>query len=94
MPPEEKFDKKKTVENFSEMFRVFGDAIGKIFDDPELKKKAKEFTESAASSAKLFGSRFKDEEVEARFRDAGKAAKTFGESVVECFKSDRDEKEE
>ena len=90
MPQEEKSDKKMTVENFGEMFKAFGDAISEIFDDPKLKEKAKEFAESATESAKIFGSRFKDEEVKDKFRDVGKAAQDFGKSVVDCFKADKD----
>jgi len=92
MPQEEKLDKKTTVENFGEMFRAFGDALSEIFDDPKLKEKAKEFTESATESAKIFGSRFKDEEVKAKFSDVGKAAQDFGKSVVDCFKADKAKK--
>ena len=69
MSQEENSVKKTATENFSEMFKAFGDAVSEIFDDPKLKEKAKEFTESAAESAKIFGSRFKDEEVKAKFRD-------------------------
>ena len=90
MPQEEKSDKKMTVENFGEMFKAFGDAISEIFDDPKLKEKAKEFAVSATESEKIFGSRFKDEEVKDKFRDVGKAAQDFGKSVVDCFKADKD----
>lgn len=90
MRQEEKSDKKMTVENFGEMFKAFGDAISEIFDDPKLKEKAKEFAESATESAKIFGSRFKDEEVKDKFRDVGKAAQDFGKSVVDCFKAGKD----
>ena len=50
------------------------------------KEKAKEFTESAAESARTFGSRFKDEDVKAKFRDVGKAAEDFGKSIKDSFK--------
>ena len=88
MPEEEAH--KTATENFGEMFRAFGDAMSEIFEDPKLREKAKEFAESAVTSAKVFGSRFKDEEVRAKFRDVGKAAQEFGESVADCFKSDKD----
>ncbi len=81
---------KTATENFGEMFRAFGDAMSEIFEDPQLKEKAKEFAEGAVESAKIFGSRFKDEEVRAKFRDIGKAAQEFGKSVTDCFKSDKD----
>ncbi len=90
MSQEEKFNKKTTAENFGEMFRAFGDAISEIFDTPELKEKAKEFAESAAESAKIFGSRFKDEEVKAKFRDVGEAAQDFGKNIVHCFRAKKD----
>ena len=41
--------------------------MSEIFNDPELKQKAKEFAESAAESAKAFGSRFNDEDVKDKF---------------------------
>ena len=73
-------------ENLGELVKEFGDAVSKIFDDPELKKKAKEFGDSAVKSAKLFGKRFKDEEVKTKFKDVGEAAKDFGNSVSDYFK--------
>ncbi|HUV75182.1 MAG TPA: hypothetical protein VMW00_00855 [Dehalococcoidales bacterium] len=90
MSQEDKSNKKTATENFSEMFKTFGDAVSEIFDDPKLKEKAKEFADSAAKSAKIFGSRFKDEEVKDKFRDVGKAAQDFGKSVADCFKADKD----
>jgi hypothetical protein len=89
MLPEEKQDRKATAENFGEMLRAFGDAISEIFDDPKLKEKAKEFSESAVESAKMFGGRLKDEDVRAKFRDVGKVAQDFGKSVADCFKADK-----
>ena len=93
MPQEEKFDKKKTAENFGEIFKVFGDAVSKIFDDPKLKEKAREFAESATESAKIFGSRFKDEEVRNKFRDVGTAAHDFGRAIADIFKAKKDQKD-
>ena len=90
MSQDEKTSKKTAAENLGEMFRIFGDAVSEIFDDPKLKEKAKEFADSAAESAKIFGSRFKDEEVKDKFRDVGKAAQDFGKSVADCFKADKD----
>jgi len=77
---------KKLAESFGEMVKAFGEAMGEIFQDPELKKKAKEFGKSAASSAEALGSRFKDEEVKKKFRDVGKAAQDFGKNMAEYFK--------
>ena len=75
------------------MFQAFGNAIGQIFDDPELKEKAKEFGKSAAESAEALASRFKDEDVKDKFRDAAKAAQDFGKSMAECFRDDRDKRD-
>jgi [ribosomal protein S5]-alanine N-acetyltransferase len=77
------------AENLGKMFESFGAALSKIFDDPDLKDKAKDFGQSAAASAKTFAGRFKDEDVKAGFRDVGKAAETFGKSVADQFKSDK-----
>ena len=72
------------------MFRTFGDAISEIFNDPNLREKAKEFGKSAGESAETFGKRFKDEDVKAKFREVGKAAQEFGESIADYFREDRD----
>ena len=80
-------EEKTTAENFGELIKAFGNAVGEIFDDPKLKEKAKEFADSATESARIFGSRFKDEEVKAKFGDVGKAAQDFGKSVADCFKA-------
>jgi uncharacterized protein (DUF4415 family) len=77
---------KDATEQFSKMIKSFGDAISEIFDDPELKKKAKELGEAAKGSAKSFASRFEDEDVKQKFREAGKAAEDFGKGVQERFK--------
>jgi len=89
---QEENSKKTATENFAKMFEAFGEAISKIFNDPELKEKAREFGKSAAESAGAFGSRFKDEDVKEKFRDVGKAAQDFGKSVADCFKDDKDKK--
>ena len=84
----EKSKGKGPGENLGELVKEFGDAVSKIFDDPELKKKAKEFGDSAVKSAKLFGKKFKDEEVKNKFKDVGNAAKDFSTSVSDYFKED------
>ena len=91
MTQEQSTDKKPTAETFAEMVKKFGQAMGEIFDDPELKEKAREFAESVAKSAKAFGSRLKDEDVKDKFRDVGKAAEIFGESVANHFKKDKEQ---
>jgi len=80
--------KKNPAENFGELLKEFGDAVSKIFDDPELKEKAKDFGDSAMESARHFGGRFKDEEVKEKFKDVGEAAKQFGNSVSDYFKEE------
>lgn len=85
---------KSSIESFGDMVKEFGEAIGKIFSDPELKKKAKEFAKSAEDSAKAFGKRFRDEEVKDKFKDFGKAARNFGESVSDYFKDDKEKEED
>ncbi len=88
MPGERK--DKSPVESFSEMVKEFGETMSKIFNDPELKKKSKEFAKSAEDSAKAFGKRFKDEGVKEKFGDFKKAARGFGKSVSDYFKSDEE----
>jgi len=70
------------------MFESFGKAVGEIFEDPELKDKAKELGSSIAQSAGIFAGRFKDEDVRNRFREVGEAAQEFGQSVADYFKTD------
>jgi hypothetical protein len=82
---------KSPVESFSEMVKEFGETISKIFNDPELKKKSKEFAKSAEDSAKAFGKRFKDEGVKEKFGDFKKAARGFGKSMSDYFESDEEE---
>ena len=94
MAQEQNTDKKVTTESFADMFKIFGEAIGEIFDDPELKKKAKEFAESAAESAKAFKNRFEDEDVRDKFRDTGKAVEDFGKSVTAYILKDKWNNEE
>ena len=85
---------KSPADSVGELLKEFGDAVGKIFDDPDLKKKAKDFGDSAIRSAKHFGGRFKDDEVKAKFKDVGIAAKDFGNSVSDYFKDDKEKQEE
>jgi ribosomal-protein-alanine N-acetyltransferase len=89
MPDTQKQSNPNPADNLGKMFESFGNALSKIFDDPVLKAKAKDFGQSAAASAKTFAGRFKDEEVKAGFRDVGKAAEQFGKSVADQFKGDK-----
>ena len=84
--------KKTPAQNLGEMFEALGNAIGEIFEDPELKQKAREFGRSARESAESFAGRFKDEEVREKFREVGRAAKDFGRSVADVLGEDREGK--
>ncbi len=90
MSQEQNAGKKTSAESFADIFRAFGQAVSEIFNDPELKEKAKEFTESTVEAAKTFGSRFKDEDVKDKYRDIGKAAEDFGKSIADHFKKDKE----
>jgi hypothetical protein len=81
--------KTETVESFAGLFKTFGQAVGDIFNDPELKKKAKEFAESASASANSLVDRLKEDDVKEKFRDVGKAAEDFGKNVADCFKKEK-----
>jgi uncharacterized protein len=83
--------KKQPADSFTEIFMAFGQAIGDVFDDPELKDKAREFADTAADSARALADRFKDEDVKAKFRDIGKAAEEFGKNVADYFQKDKRE---
>jgi len=67
---------------------ALGPSDMKLTDVP-CRAKAKELGDAASQSASRLGSRFKDDDVKQRFRQAGDAAETFGKSVAEYFKSDR-----
>lgn len=89
-----KNEKKSPVENFGDMVKEFGEVVSKIFNDPELKKKAREFAKSAEDSAKSFGKRFKDEGVKEKFKDFKEAAHNFGDSVSDYFKDDKEKEKD
>jgi len=76
-------------DSLSQMFAAFGQAFAEVFNDPELQAKAKELGDAATASATRLGSRFKDDDVRAKFRLAGQAAEEFGRAVSEYFKSER-----
>jgi len=90
MEKQEDTGKKSAAENFSDMFDAFGNAIGRIFNDPELKEKVKELSKAAKESADTLGERFKDEEVRGKFREAGQAAQAFGKSITDFFSEEID----
>ena len=83
----QKDDTKTAAEKFGKMMKTFGDTLGEIFDDPDLRKKAKEFAQSAVdAAAKVADSKIKKDEVKARFRTVGKAAQDLGKSLEDNFK--------
>ena len=86
---QEETGKKKPVEQFGEMIKSFGDAISQIFNDPELKEKAKTFEESIVESAKILASNVKDDETKAKFREVGKEAEKLGKSIQDYFREKR-----
>ncbi|MDD3678603.1 MAG: hypothetical protein PHD14_05190 [Dehalococcoidales bacterium] len=81
--------KTETVESFAGLFKTFGQAVGDIFNDPELKKKAKEFADSASASANSLVERLKEDDVKEKFRDVGRAAEDFGKNISDCLNKDR-----
>jgi len=91
MSKEEQPGKKATADSFAEMLRAFGEAVDELFDDPELHRSARDFTDSAVHSARTLARRFSDEDVKARFRDVGKAAEEFGRSVADRFSDEKQE---
>ena len=88
MAQKEKYDRKKAAENLGKVMKTFGETMSEIFNDPELRKKAKEFSQSIVdSAAKVVDSHVKDDEVRAKFRDVGKAAQTLGKTITDNFKN-------
>jgi len=83
---------KSPGKSFIDIFDTFGSALSEIFNDPELKEQARTFGKSAARSAGVFASRFKDEDVKNSFRDVGKAAEEFGRSMSDYFRSEKPSK--
>ncbi len=85
---------RKPGESFGQMVTAFGQAIAKIFNDPELQARAREFGEATTESAQALGRRFKDEEVRDKFRQAGEAAEQFGHSVADYFRKESNQPQE
>ena len=79
--------KNNLTEKFQDLFQTFTSSVGEIFDDPEFKKKAREFAESAVdATTKIIQKKIQEEEVRSRIRNVGKAAQTLGKSLEENFK--------
>jgi len=77
---------KGAKEILTDIFKEFGQALGEIFDDPKLKANAKEFTKTAGDSLRSFGSRFKDKEVQAKFKKVSTSAKKLGKNISDFVK--------
>ncbi|HJX36260.1 MAG TPA: hypothetical protein VJ280_04820 [Dehalococcoidales bacterium] len=91
MPDKQKQDSKQTAEKIGELLKAFGASVSEILETPEVKIKATEFAESVVDAVvKTSQRKVKDEEVRARFRDVGKAAKTLGATIEKHFKADAD----
>jgi hypothetical protein len=91
MPDKQKQDSKQTAEKIGELLKAFGASVCEILETPEVKIKATEFAESVVDAVvKTSQRKVKDEEVRARFRDVGKAAKTLGATIEKHFKADAD----
>ena len=91
MPAKQKQDSNKTAEKIGELLKAFGASVSEILETPEVKIKATEFAESVVDAVvKTSQRKVKDEEVRARFRDVGKAAKTLGATIEKHFKADAD----
>ena len=91
MPDKQKQDSNQTAEKIGELLKAFGASVSEILETPEVKIKATEFAESVVDAVvKTSQRKVKDEEVRARFRDVGKAAKTLGATIEKHFKADAD----
>ena len=83
-------EKEKASAKFAELIRKFGDTLGEILEDPELRKKAKEFSMSVVdAAAKVAETKIKDAEVKKKFRNVGEAAQSLGKSLEEHFKPEK-----
>jgi len=86
MKPTTEQDLKKVSETMGKMFRKFADNVGEIFDDPDVKAKARALAESVVDAAAKVGqSKVTGEEMRAKYRNVGKAAQTLGNSLEKHF---------
>jgi hypothetical protein len=91
MPAKQKQETKETAEKIGEILKAFGATVSEILETPEVKLKATEFAESVVDAVvKTSQKKVKDEEVRARVRDVGKAAKTLGATLEKHFKANTD----
>ena len=92
MPKGENNTERSSAENFGEMVREFGNALGEIFKNPKLREKAQEFARSTGEAVRTFTDEFKEEEVKQKLKQAGKAAKEFGEKAAKKFGASKEER--
>ena len=82
----EKYDVKKDAEGLGKIIRTLGEAMGEVFEDPELRQKAKEFSQSVIdAAARVAESKMRTEAAKRKFSDAGRAAQSLGKTLVERF---------
>ena len=77
------------VEDFRAIFEAFGKAISEVFNDPELKEKAKELGNSIAKSAETFGNRFQMRMSKGNSEKQVRRLKKFGKSIANYFKANK-----
>ena len=83
-----KYNRKEAAEKFGQVMKTFGEAVGEILNDPELREKAKEFSQSVIeATAKVIDSHIEDAALKDKFRDVGKAAQTLGKTIDENIKT-------
>jgi [ribosomal protein S5]-alanine N-acetyltransferase len=89
MARKSKYDRKTAAENLGKVMKAFGETVSEIFEDPDVKKKAREFSQSLVdAAAKVVESRVKDDEVKAKFQNVGKAAQNLGQTLTDHFKTE------
>jgi ribosomal-protein-alanine N-acetyltransferase len=77
---------RKAAETLGKMLKDFGNTVGEIFEDPEVKENAKKFAESVTdAAAKVIEAKVKDDEIKTRIKNVGKAAQTLGSSLEKHF---------
>ncbi len=87
MATKEKSDAKTTAEAFADLVKAFSNAVGEILDDPEVRGKAREFSDSVIdATTRIMENKVKSEDARSKIREVGRAAQSFGKSVEQQFK--------
>jgi hypothetical protein len=90
--PKAKQETKDAAKMVGDMIKLFSASVAEILENPEVKAKGKEFAASVVdAAAKVAQSKVKDEEVRAKFRTVGTAAKNLGETLEKQFNSEKEE---